>query len=208
MSTSALISAFTHIFTDGGGSSLIVDYMQRWRSEANLGLKTAVAVIYLRYNDLKQTLDNLLGSLIKQLIQELDLLPQGVQDLFQRHFDHDTTPAFDEIVVALVAALQKFDRAYLIVDGLDECSEEVRWALEEHLQGLDAHILITSRNIDAIGDELSAFERIEIRAHEEDLELFIDQQIRKNRNLRKMIQKSPHVRRDIKDTVVKIADGM
>lgn len=208
MSISALTNAFTHIFTDGGDSSLIVDYMQRWRFEANPGLKIAVAVMYLRYNDLKQTLANLLGSVIKQLIQELDLLPHGVQELYQQHFVHDTTPTFEEIVLALVAVLQEFDRSYLIVDGLDECSEEVCWALEEHLQGLDAHILITSRNIDAIGDELSAFERIEIRAHEEDLELFIDQQVRKNRNLRKMIQKNPNVRRDIKDTVVKIADGM
>lgn len=203
-----LTSAGIFSLADGRCSSLIVDYMQRWKLEAKPSIKTAVAVLYLRYNDLKQTLDNLLTSVVKQLIQELDKVPQLVQELYQRHFAHDTAPALGEILEALATVLQEFERSYVVVDGLDECSEEVRWALAEHLQDLDAHLLFTSRNIDAIGEELSAFDRTEIRAHEEDIELFIDQQIRKNRNLRKMIQKSPRVRQDVKQTVVKIADGM
>jgi hypothetical protein len=119
-------------------------------------------------------------------------------------------PSLSEISASLGSLLCEYQRSFVLVDGLDECSEAMRWSLVEALQGLDSKpsLLFTSRNIDAIGEELIAFERIEIRAHQEDIELYIDQQIRKNRNLRKLVQKNPKVSDDIKQTVFRIADGM
>jgi hypothetical protein len=184
--------------------------MQRWKSASAPSVKTAIAVLYLRYNDLRQTLDNVLASLMKQLLQGLDYVPSSVNELYERHFTHDTMPSLSEISAALGSLLSEYDRSFLLVDGLDECSEDMRWSLVETLQDIDLkpNLLFTSRHIDAIGGELMAFERIEIRAHQDDIELYIDQQIRKNRNLRKMVQKNPKVRDDIKQTVVRIADGM
>ena len=101
-------------------------------------------------------------------------------------------------------------QAFIVVDGLDECSEELRWELLETLGRLPSslHLLITSRYLDAIAEELENFERCEVRANPEDIELFIDHQIKKNRNLGKLVQKAPFLRMDIKNAVVKTAENM
>lgn len=184
--------------------------MQRKLSERLPKLRSAVAVLFIRYDDQRQTLENLLSSLIKQLLQDLDFIPSSVKELYHRHSAHDTMPSLEEISAALGLLLDEYDQAYLLVDGLDECSEEVRWSIIEILQGLDSkpNLLFTSRHIDTIGEELKDFERVEIKAHREDIELYIDKQIRKNRNLRKIVQKSPNLHEDIKRTVVALADGM
>jgi len=70
------------------------------------------------------------------------------------------------------------------------------------------HIMITSRILESIEEELGDFEKMEIKAHRSDIELSVDRQIRKNKNLRRIIQKSPALRDDIKEEIVKTAKNM
>lgn len=51
-------------------------------------------------------------------------------------------------------------------------------------------------------------QQFEIRANKADIELFIDYQIRRNRNLRKIVEKSPRLRDDSKDVVFNTAESM
>jgi hypothetical protein len=55
---------------------------------------------------------------------------------------------------------------------------------------------------------VSGFEHDEIKANRADIELFIDAQIRKNRHLRKIVERSPSLRNDMKDAIVQTADEM
>ena len=99
---------------------------------------------------------------------------------------------------------------YCVIDALNECSEELRWDL---LKKIDQYqpklqLLITSRFLDSIAEKLSDFERFEIKANKADIEIFIDNQIKKNRNLRKHVAKSSTLRDDIKTSVVRTAEDM
>jgi hypothetical protein len=99
---------------------------------------------------------------------------------------------------------------YFVLDGLDECSDEVRWGLVEGLRALVPHIrlLITSRYRDDIREELEDFNRVDIHATRSDIEIFVDHQIQKNRYLLRMVDKSQRIRGDIKEAVVRTAEGM
>lgn len=102
------------------------------------------------------------------------------------------------------------EEVFCIIDALDECNEDVRWELVEKLGNLGPklRVLITSRYLDSIAEELEVYARFEIRANKADVELFIEHQIRRNRNLRKIVEKSPSLRDDIKRGVFETAENM
>ena len=68
--------------------------------------------------------------------------------------------------------------------------------------------MITSRFLDSIKEELEDFAQLTIKAHRSDIELFIDHQIQKNENLRKVVQRSSTMRADIKQRVIETAEHM
>ena len=72
--------------------------------------------------------------------------------------------------------------------------------------GPKLRVLMTSRDI--IAEELEHYQRLEIKAKKADIELFIEHQIRTNKNLRKIIDKNPSLSYDIKQGVVDRAENM
>ncbi|MCJ1401500.1 hypothetical protein MMC11_004714 [Xylographa trunciseda] len=190
-------------------ASVTVNHLRRDRAEESKS-SIGIAVVYLKYNEPEQTLENILASLLKQLTQEHDFIHSALLKLYERHQERNTPPSLDEVFETLSSVVQAYTEMYFIIDGLDECSEEVRWGLVERLQSFEPklHLMITSRYLDSIAEELEGFSRFEIKANKVDIELFIDHQIRKNRNLRKIIYKSPSLRQDMKVAVVKTAENM
>jgi hypothetical protein len=190
-------------------SSIILNHLRRERAEESKS-SIGIAVIYLKYNEPEQTLDNLLASLLKQLAQEHDSIPDALLNIYEHHRERNTPPSVDEVFEALSSVIEAYKEVFFIVDALDECPEEVRWGLVEKLQSFQpkVRLMITSRYLDSIAEELADFARFEIKANKADIELFIDYQIRKNRNLRRIVEKSPTLRRDMKIAVVKTAENM
>jgi len=166
--------------------------------------------MYLKYNEPEQTIDNIFATFIKLLAQESDSMPPALVELYEYHQDRNTSSTVDEMLDTLSSIFENYTKVYCVIDALDECSEELRWDLLEKLDHFQPklHLLITSRFLDSIAEELSSFERFEIKANKADIELFIDNQIRKNRNLRKHVEKSSTLRGDIKTSVVRTAEDM
>jgi hypothetical protein len=113
----------------------------------------------------------------------------------------------------LPISIEAFSEVYFVLDALDECSDEVRWGTVGRLRELSesqpkVRILILSRFLGDIGEELKEFERLEIKAHQDDIELFIDGQIQKSPNLRRAVEKSHSLRGDIKEAVLRTAKDM
>ncbi|KAH0536013.1 hypothetical protein FGG08_007096 [Glutinoglossum americanum] len=190
--------------------SIVVNHLRRQRPQLEDGEGIGVAIIYLKYNEPDQTLGNLLGSLVKQLVEEQGAVPKSLRELYGRHHARGTSPSLDEVSGILSSLVETYTKVSFIVDALDECSEEVRWGLVEKLRGFKpkVHLMITSRFLDSIEEELEGFERLDIKANRADIELFIDQQILKNKNLRRIVEKSPAIRDDIKEGVVRTAEDM
>lgn len=186
-----------------------MNHLRQQRPE-NSTSRFGIAVIYLRYNEPEQTLENILGSILEQLAQDHKSTPQILRDLYESQRERNTPPRLDDIFSALTQIIQGYDELVLVLDALDECTEQLRWDLTERIMSLQpkVRLLITSRYLDAIEDELGGFDRFEIKANRADVELFIDYQIRRNRNLKRLIDRSPSLRQDIKEAVVKTAENM
>ena len=189
-------------------SSIVINQLRQSRGE-DLKTEIGIAIVYLKYNEPEQTVDSLLGCILKQFIQDSNVLDQSVQDLYEQHRQRNTPPSFESIVFLLQKALRTYKEVFLIIDGLDECEEETRWDLIEQVNKFPGmHLMATSRYLSAIEEELESFARFEIKANKMDIELFIDYQIERNRNLRRMVQRAPKLREDIKSAVVKTAENM
>lgn len=84
-----------------------------------------VLSIYLSYNSTNvQTLPHLLGSLLKQLIQndELFVISDDLRAVYRRakRLQLDSVTCFDNIRKILKAELGLYDRFYIVADGFDE----------------------------------------------------------------------------------------
>lgn len=189
--------------------SIIINHLRQGRFETSKGY-IGITVIYLKYNEPDQTFDNILSILLKQLLQDLEDIPPELLSLYERHRDRNTSLTIDEISQALSAMIEDHEEVFCIIDALDECNEDLRWQLIERLEtlGPKLRVLIMSRYLDSIAEELKVYERFEIRANKADLELFIEHQVRRNRNLRNVVEKSPSMRDDIKQEVYNTAEDM
>ena len=190
-------------------ASIIVNHLRRERSDS-MNRHMGIAFLYLKYNEIDQTLDNLLGNLLRQFVHETEFLSPALVELYEHHRSRSTSSTANELIGILNSVLETFKEAFLIVDGLDECDETLRWDLLEQLERFQPklRLLITSRYLDTISEDLDNFERFEIRANPEDIKLYIDHQMKKNRHLRRIIQRAPKIKDDIRSAVVKTADSM
>ena len=120
---------------------------------------TPVICLYLDYKDsMRQTRENLFGSLLKQLIQLRQTGPIGtaLQESYQKaRRINKKQPGFEEVRRLLRTEIETYQRVFLVVDALDECS--FRQKLVAWLRELDPEkmsILITSRRLDDEIDDM------------------------------------------------------
>ncbi|KAL8805252.1 MAG: hypothetical protein Q9200_005497 [Gallowayella weberi] len=133
--------------------SIVVDQLRH--SLASFGVP--VLCMYLNYKEPNQTLTNLVGSLLKQLIQYQDdnFKSARVRRLF-REAAREASPLLDDLYAALLAEIKTFPRVVLVVDALDELSFSVESELYDRLRSLlkaGMSIMITSRPRDEIGSQ-------------------------------------------------------
>ncbi|KAL8690273.1 MAG: hypothetical protein Q9218_004239 [Villophora microphyllina] len=190
-------------------ASIIINYLRHNRPEESKG-SVGIAFIYFKYNETDQTFENVLSSLLQQLLQDSEDIAPNLLSLYERHRDRNTSPTTSEISQALSTMIENHKEVFCVIDALDECHETIRWELIEKLESLGpkVRVLITSRYLDSIAEELDTYQRFEIRASKADIELFVEHQIRRNRNLRKIVQRSPSLRDDIKQGVFNTAENM
>ncbi|KAL8847298.1 MAG: hypothetical protein Q9221_007643 [Calogaya cf. arnoldii] len=125
-------------------SSIVVDRMRKRLNPAGV----PVLCMYLNYKERNQTLTNLIGSLLKQLIQfeDDDFRSPRVQKLF-REAAREASPLFEDLYEALRAEIETFPRVVLVVDALDE-QPILEFELLDRLRTLAPgilNIMITSR---------------------------------------------------------------
>jgi Cdc6-like AAA superfamily ATPase len=108
----------------GAGKTLLTavvveELNSRFQDDESIG----VAYLYCNFRrQHEQRADNLLSSLLKQLIQPLPSAPDCVQSLYKRHKSFGTYMTFDELLTCLKSVIiNTYSRVFFIVDALDEC---------------------------------------------------------------------------------------
>lgn len=177
------------------------------QAEASVG----IACVYINHKE-DQTLDKLLLSILKQLIQRRKVISEIVIDAHKTYINDKARPSTEKVLEMLRHEVNSFSDTFVIVDALDECSHGVRVALLKELGRLQPqiHLMVTSRNFEIIADMLKDSVKLDISAQAEDIRAFIKAQIDdpENYRLKDFVRLQPKLQKEIEDEVITTANGM
>jgi Cdc6-like AAA superfamily ATPase len=177
------------------------------RNDSNIG----IAYLYCNFRrQYEQKAEDLLASLLKQLSEGRDSIPDSVKALHDKYKVKQARPSIDEISKSLLSVITLYSRVFIIVDALDECQagDSRRRFLTElfHLEtNSRANLFATSRFIPEIVKDFSKSVSLEIRASKEDIERYLEGHIRL---LSSFDDWSLPLQREIKTKVSDVVDGM
>ncbi|KAI6779138.1 uncharacterized protein J7T54_007593 [Emericellopsis cladophorae] len=200
----------------GGGktvfSSVVVSSLKAGQEAQAEASRAAVLCLFCEYERQKeQTLRTLAAAMLRQLADQCELLPDELGDLFEKHGTGASSHLrFEDVSLALTRLLKEFPRVYLIVDALDECSDQTRRELLAHLaeqqRKTGLRILATARPTVEFEKEFSIkCQELEIRADVLDVKSVLDTLIDKSTSF---VREDEGLRRRVTDNIVFAVDGM
>ena len=153
----------------------------------------------------------MLGSLLQQLVRHQPDILNEICDIYHRHKDGKYPPTRSELS-SLLQSLS-LSKVFVIVDALDECINEdnmsTKLLCEFQKLHSSLHLLITSRgHIINVKHEFPDARKLDIRARDGDLKVYLEERIRKAERLKIYVDKKPELGETIKNKIIKKADGM
>jgi hypothetical protein len=129
---------------------------------------------------------------------------------YNRSSKKGSRPTSDEWSGLLHAEVRRFSEVFIVVDALDECSNDVRDNFLGEIQRLQStvHILITSRLISSIETELSKGLQTEIKASDGDVKQYLETRIQNESRLACLLRGDAELQATIVESIVKNAKGM
>ncbi|KAH7075083.1 hypothetical protein FB567DRAFT_183203 [Paraphoma chrysanthemicola] len=153
-------------------SATIIDSLSMSRSP-----DAAVAYIYCNYQSRnEQSIDAVLTSLLRRLVQIRSTIPQSVLEAFQK-FGRSQRLTRSQCIEYLGLTSKQFSKIFLVVDALDECDAEVMGEFIQTCSSLrkqsNIRLFMTARLIPSIQRmikrELGETPHLEIRARDHDI---------------------------------------
>ncbi|OMP84402.1 hypothetical protein BK809_0000183 [Diplodia seriata] len=195
----------------GGGKSMAASVVIENLASRCEGRNSAVAFLYCKH-DMRneQAADHLLATLLRQLVEGKGRLHEAIMHL-DEECKKKRKPTADELRKALLIMVNTYDRVYIVVDGLDECSnwdDDIRPVFLDtirHLQdSAPVKLLATSRDIPIIQEEFQRDVRLDISARKADVLKYLQSRYDMSRVVRRNEALRLQIAEDISDTV----DGM
>ena len=185
-----------------------MEHLQKtFQHDRNIG----IIFVYFRFGDTDTlTVEDLLASILKQLAQGHETLSVDIEDLYHGHSFKGTRPNLAEIAAVLQSEAKRYSKLYVLIDALDEYSEQSRTGLLRQLNSLFimANILITSRPLENLVRQLRDSAQLEIEANIDDMRLYIKERIYESTLLSRALSKDPHLEEDIISQVTQNASKM
>ena len=181
--------------------------------------KVGIACIYCdSQQQHTQTAQNLLASLWSPFyLNDADNPPDYIDNLYRLHMRRRTRPDIDQVRLVIQSTIDDLEEAYILIDGLDECSDTSRLETMESIMALLAksntekakvHVFVTSRLEQPILEGIS----VEIQATKEEIKSMVERRIKMPRSfrqsLRAQVEESPKLQTEILDKIVAKANGM
>ncbi|KAJ4167534.1 hypothetical protein NW754_011351 [Fusarium falciforme] len=190
-------------------SSIVVEeLMKQFQDDTSV----CVAYIYFNYQQQEnQTIDQVFGSLLRQLVAHQSNIPATVEELYKEHTRQGSKLVFEEVCDLIHRLSSLYSRVFIIVDALDECplrNGRRNTILSEFMElqtALSANIMCTSRPIPEIEAWFSKAVSVEVRASEHDVRKYLDGQLRR---LPGFVARSPDLQEQVKSQIVQVVDGM
>lgn len=139
-------------------------------------------------------------------------IPKDVIALYEQHTKFKTRPLLNEYLRLLRTIVHNFSRVYIIIDGLDECSE-ANSTRSNFLAGINdirpqTCTFVTSRYLPSIERELHGATRLQVEANDEDIRKYLIQRLHKWEFLKRHLEKDPSLRESIIGSIVSKAQRM
>ncbi|KAH0555888.1 hypothetical protein GP486_006166 [Trichoglossum hirsutum] len=187
-------------------TSVIIDTIKKTLDSSTAGM----AFLYCVYAERgSQTIEQLLGSVIQQLLLQQNDIPENIRELYDSHKRSNTRPDLAELSRHLGSIVSLFSRVYIVVDAIDECDEsnKTRCSLLAHLQNLDTHVqlLFTSRPLEETPPDAIQFEVV---TQEDDVRKYLSARIKKEPGLAKFCDDNGGLEEEILDKIIAKAGGM
>ncbi|KAK0215938.1 hypothetical protein EDD85DRAFT_439120 [Armillaria nabsnona] len=147
--------------------------------------KALVLSIFCDYKStVEQTVENILRSLLKRLVQDYGLSPLTKT----LHADRETKhPSLDDLIKCLSEALQcASSHVYIVLDALDEFTNNYREHLINVIRGSlgnNIHLFVTLRPDIGLDSLFEADTTLDIEASTDDIELYIRDRLSQSRCL-------------------------
>jgi hypothetical protein len=151
-------------------------------------------VIYFQYDARNlQTSENILRTLCKQIVYQLDVIPDCVQTAYNISKSRGTSLLIDtaDFFSILAECVTNFSTVFLMLDALDECADDQRLALLKILQpifGPKMRGFVTSRphvrdtpdfrEDDELQRWLQDENTLEIATSPDDIAIFLEEQFK------------------------------
>jgi hypothetical protein len=187
--------------------AIVIQYLQKTLQDENV----AIACIYCNHKEqAKQTVRELVASLLKQFIQDRPEISECAKSLHDNHYPKATRPCLSELTEVLRKEVGRYSKAFIIIDALDELIERDRGHLIKEVQSLPntVNLMVTSRPLLSIEQILSGAKSKEIRADERDVRTYINHYIRHEPRLSLLIGAEETLHKDIADKISINVRGM
>ncbi|KAJ6566460.1 hypothetical protein B0H19DRAFT_1257672 [Mycena capillaripes] len=187
-------------------ASLVVDHLGARSQNENIG----VASIYLDHKEADaHPPAKLLAGAWRQLVLGRDITSE-VRKLYHQHLEKATTPSVDEIHTVLCSAAAEFTKVYIVVDAVDEYSDDRRGILLGRLAAMGpcVNLMVTARPHILPNPCFPKIQSLEIRANEGDIQRYVDSQIQTSLRLSKHVRTQPDLREEIHSKIRRTVDGM
>lgn len=145
---------------------------------------TVTAYVYCNFRRKEvQTVEHFLSSLIKQTARALAQNPDSVTKLYEENKRNGTIPSALDLSDVLTSILGSFSTVFVLVDALDECDAESRFALLSVLVDLQKKtpatlkLFFILRPVPEIEERFCDAFICEIRAVSEDIYCYVYHQL-------------------------------
>ena len=189
-------------------ASRVIDHLEISSAEGS----SVTVYIYCDYGKQEeQTAINLIESMMKQLLQHQDAIPEKIQQAYQDHRENGTRPRLEEVLEMTASSMAPLSQIFLIVDALDELGNtgKVRQSFIQHLRQLqDLHhfnLMTTSREIPNLVLDFQQPRCIDLRANPGDIRKYVQGHIG---NLSSCVENNANLQETIASTIVDSVDGM
>jgi hypothetical protein len=198
----------------GAGKTMVaaiaVDHLCKRAREKNENI--GISYLFCNYKaQLEQSAANFLAVVLKQLVQSQPDLATLVIRMHGKHEKQKSRPSLDEILGAIQSACAAYSTIYLVVDALDECSNQdgTRIQFISKLREVQAktnmHLIVTSRFIPDVVEQFESGPTLEVRASDHDVRRYVAGQLLR---LPRCVQRNDGLARDIQNKIAEAVDGM
>jgi NACHT domain len=195
----------------GAGKTMIASIVINHLKTSFPDDKTGRAYLYCIYKRQdNQKADDLLASLLGQLAARQSVVPGSIRKLYGEYQKGEKSRlSQNEIREELHKIIKTYSRTFIVIDALDECgTDHVRSELLSEVyklqEGSDTRLMVTFRPSIVLECPSSVAE-LEIRAHEEDIEEYLNGRMSE---LRSVVQDNNELQCKIRTRIMTLVDGM